>query len=76
MRERAAKAVARSGATGATRCVTVAIHHSSVPRGPRRPLVTALSAGAPHERAFLVRQRYSSERHFVRARPRDIDGSG
>jgi hypothetical protein len=33
MRERAAEAVARSGATGATRCVTVAIHHSSLPRG-------------------------------------------
>ena len=46
MRERAAKAVARSGAAGAPRCVTVAIHHSSVPRGPRRPLATALQRWA------------------------------
>ncbi len=32
MRERAAKAVARSGAPGTPRCVTIAIHHSSLPR--------------------------------------------
>jgi hypothetical protein len=47
MRERAAQAVARSGATGAPRCVTIAIHHSSVPRGPRRPLATARTALGP-----------------------------
>jgi hypothetical protein len=38
VRERAAEAVARSGATGATRCVTIAIHHSSLPQRARRLL--------------------------------------